>query len=86
MGPEGWIHTVELGGCSPRARVGAQHGECTLWGLDSMVLGDCTPWTWGMHVVELWGLHTTGMNAAGLGAHTVWDEGLPRHGAAACPP
>lgn len=55
MGPGGWIHTMELGG---------MYSGCTSWGMHAVgsVLhgaGDCTP--------EFWGMHTTGMNAVGLG-------------------
>lgn len=49
------------------------NAHCGVWGMHSMVLGDCTPWG----DLEFWGMHTTEVNAVGLGVHTVWGEGLP---------
>lgn len=58
-GDRGWIHTMELGGI---------YSGCTSRGMHAVgsVLhgaGVCTP--------EFWGMHTTGMNAVGVRAHTL---------------
>lgn len=50
------MHTPEAGGCTPWAGAGAHHGDAQH--------GECTLWGLG-------GMHTTGINAVGLGVPTV---------------